>query len=538
MTRGDGPSWGTALAVFLALFVLRSLAVFSSYFFQVDEVSMATGAIALVHGTGAGIYHYTPHVGYYRLVEAIDLLLGGRATLVPAIIKGLSAAAGAAIPTCALFAFASELTVRQRWLAAFVLALNPLIWIISQYGNAALVATAFATGGLVVLSNRPSLAGRLFACALLGAAALVRADTVFIAPVIAWLFYRIDGSMGRTARWCAGFGIVMAAIFGAILAFDPMADNAMRAIGIHMASTNDRHFWGFVLWSVSPIPLLFALWGLGSMAGANPRLLFALALWAVPTLVFYAPAATIPRYFVNVMVPVAIACAVGLDDAIERASTWIDGRVARAAVPALAAVHLFVGFAYLPWDRGITAPLRGSNAPTQGGEELPTGALLYRTFSNRGVLAWSLPNPQFGTTDRYWEAAAFARAIEVLADPQAPKRTVIVLLSGGWAQALHYHAEAAGARYLSRRPLDSSGTLFVHTWLEIGNARVDTIPWRPVVYDLVPRFDVTAGDEIWVLGRKPFPDEESLQKLPPGLSLVAADGFDPNIRVFRVTAAS
>ena len=47
-----------------------------------------------------------------------------------------------------------------------------------------------------------------------------------------------------------------------------------------------------------------------------------------------------------------------------------------------------------------------------------------------------------------------------------------------------------------------------------------------------------AQDPIWVLGGKPFPDEESLQKLPPGLSLVAADGFDANIRVFRVTAAS
>ena len=526
----------SALAVFAVLFVARSLAVFSTYFFQIDEVSMATGSVALLRGTGAGIYHYTPHVGYYRLVEAIAVLLGGRPTLVPAIIKGLSAAAGAAIPTCALFAFASELTVRQRWLAAFVLALNPLIWIISQYGNAALVATAFATGGLVVLSNRPGLAGRLVACTLLGMAALVRADTVLLAPVMAWLFYRIDGSLARTVRWCAGFGIVMTAVFGAILAFDPLADNAMRAIGIHMSSTNERHFWGFLLWSVSPIPLLFALWGLRLIAGAKPRMLIALALWVVPTLVFYAPAATIPRYFVNVMVPVAIACAVGLDDTIVRASKWIGG-FARLAMPALAALHLFVGFAYLPWDRGITAPLRGSNAPTQAGEELPTGALLYRTFSNRGVLAWWLRNPQFGTTDRYWEAAAFTRAMALLADPQAPKRTVVVLLSGGWAQALHYHAEVAGARYVARRPLDSSGTLYVDTWFEIGNARVDTIPWRPAAYDLVPRFDVTTGDEIWVLGRKPFPDEESLQKLPPGLSLVAADGFDPNIRVFRVTAS-
>src|SRR6185312_11342814 len=128
----------------------------------------------------------------------------------------------------------------------------------------------------------------------------------------------------------------------------------------------------------------------------------------------------IPRYFVNVMVPVSIWCAVGLDDAIERASMWMGG-LARLAIPALAGMHLFVGFAYLPWDRGITAPLRGGTAPTQAGEELPTGALLYRTFSNRGVLAWWLRNPQFGTTDRYWEAATFARAMEILADPQAPK---------------------------------------------------------------------------------------------------------------------
>ena len=54
----------SALAVFAVLFVARSLAVFSTYFFQIDEVSMATGSVALLRGTGAGIYHYTPHVGY------------------------------------------------------------------------------------------------------------------------------------------------------------------------------------------------------------------------------------------------------------------------------------------------------------------------------------------------------------------------------------------------------------------------------------------------------------------------------------------
>jgi hypothetical protein len=359
-----------------------------------------------------------------------------------------------------------------------------------------------------------------------------------VAPAFVYLLYRTDGLVSRALRWSVAFGAVMLAVYAAILAFDPMADDAMLAVSNHIASADERHFWGFLLWSLSPIPLVLGLWGLRCLAASNRELFVSLVVWLAPTLLFYAPAATIPRYFLNVAVPLSIAGAVGLDDVAERVRAWSGMRLAPLAVVALAALHLVVGFGYLPWDRGATALLRGGSAPTQPGEELPTGALLYRTFSNRGVLAWSLPNPQFGKTSRYWEPAAFTQALDILADQRAPRRTVVVLLSGGWTQALHYHAEIAGARYVSARPSDRSGPVFADTWLEIGNARVETVNWRAPVYDMVPRFDVAAGDEIWVLGRKPFPDGESLRKLPQGLTLVAADSFNPNIRVFRVAAAS
>ena len=128
MTRIEKP----AVAVFGLLLVVRSLTVFSEYFFQVDEVSLAIGAASLVLGNLAPIYHYTPQLGYYRLVEGIDLLLGAQITWIPGIMKALSVVAGALIPALGLLAFKNELSVRERWFVTLVLALNPIIWTSSQ----------------------------------------------------------------------------------------------------------------------------------------------------------------------------------------------------------------------------------------------------------------------------------------------------------------------------------------------------------------------------------------------------------------------
>ena len=185
----------------------------------------------------------------------------------------------------------------------------------------------------------------------------------------------------------------------------------------------------------------------------------------------------------------------------------------------------------------MTAPLFGGSITTLVGEEVPTGALIYRTFSNRGVLAWSLAAPQFGKTNRYWEPAAFTKALEILADEAAPRRTVVVLLSGGWSHAFHYHAQIAGARYLSRRPAARSGSVGGDTWLEIGNTRVETITLAP--------HRVSPGAAIRYRGRRR--DLGAWQQGLPRRGVAAedaarpvarsADAFDPNFRVFRVTSS-
>jgi len=88
------------------------------------------------------------------VVGLLRALLGGRIDLIPAIVKGMSALAGAVIPAAGFFAFRDELSVRERWLVVLTLAVNPIIWKSSAYGNSAIVATAMATTSLVVLSNR------------------------------------------------------------------------------------------------------------------------------------------------------------------------------------------------------------------------------------------------------------------------------------------------------------------------------------------------------------------------------------------------
>ena len=516
--------------------MIRALSVFSVYFFHVDEVSIAAGAAALVRDNVAGVYHYTPQLGYYRLVEWIDLLLGGDVSFIPGIMKALSAVAGAVIPTLGLFAFANELSVRERRLAVLSLAVNPIIWTSSQYGNTAMVATALATAGLVILSNNPRPIARIGALALFGGATFVRADAVLLAPVVFFLLYRHEGSIRSALSWIGIFGVVMVVAYAAILAFDPRADNAMAAVANHMSTDATNRFWGYVLWTMSPIPLLLAIWGLQRLLIDRPRLLLALGLWCVPTLVFYAPAATIPRYFLNVVVPLSIAAAAGLQDVATRLQPRIGSLAAGTAIVSLATAHLMVGFGYLIRDARLPAPFAGGSAPTQEGEVLPTGALIYRTVTNRGILAWSLPATRFGKTRHYSEPHTFGKALEILADETAPPRTVVILLAGGFSYAFHYHAQVAGARYVSRRPRDRSGALGAETWMEIGRARVETIAWRAPLSAWVARFDVAAGDEIWVLGRAPFPDADSLQKMPPGLSLVAAASFDPDVRVFRVAS--
>ena len=195
-----------------------------------------------------------------------------------------------------------------------------------------------------------------------------------------------------------------------------------------------------------------------------------------------------------------MAAAVGLTDAATRLQPRLGSLTARIAIVGLATAHLIVGFGYLTRGARVPAPFAGGNAPTQEGEVLPTGALIYRTFASRGILAWSLPSPHFGR-----DPGPHVKALAILADETAPPRTVVILLAGGFGYAFHYHAQEAGARYVRRRARDGSGALGAETWMEIGRARVETIAWRTPVYAWIARFDVVAGDEILGARSSPVP---------------------------------
>jgi hypothetical protein len=520
------------LLVFAALLVARVFGIISVYFFEEDEASLAIGAAALVADTPGDLYRYTVQVGYYRLVEVLDYLFGGRISLIPAIIKGLSAIAGALVPVLGFFAFRNELSDRERWLVVFILAVNPILWRSSQYGNTAMVSTALATLGLVVLSNRASSSGKAAALTCFGLAVLVRADAVLLAPAVLALLYRNSSSIAAALKWSAGFLAAVAAVYGMVLIADPRADSAAGSIARHMASPGPSMFWEFFLWAVGPIPLVFSLWGMRSTLDSRTRLLALVLLWGIPTLGFYFRATTTPRYFLNVMMPLAIAGAIGMAELTYRMQTWLRASTAWTLTFGLASLHLVLALGHVPPDKPHEIFYGGTFYTDDG--PMVTGALLVRTYLTPGSFVRSLPRPRFGAqSNPFWEGPSFNKAIDVLADPEAPQRTVIVILSSGLWHAFHYHTHVAGARYISVPP---KGTWLWkgETWCELGNARVMTVGARGGDYAAMQRFDVKAGDEIWALGLKEFPDPLAFAKMPSGLTFKRIPSFDDHFHTFTV----
>ena len=72
------------------------------------------------------------------------------------------------------------------------------------------------------------------------------------------------------------------------------------------------------------------------------------------------------------------------------------------------------------------------------------------------------------------------------------------------------------------------------TWLELGKSRIMTVAIWSDHYTELQQFEITTGDQIWVMGTKPFPDKSALDKLPSGMTLLPFETFDERIRVFEV----
>src|SRR5262245_46056625 len=97
----------------------------------------------------------------------------------------LSIVAGTVIPICGFFLYRDELSRVERLLIAGLLAVNPILWMSSAYGNSAMPSVALLAVGVTILSNKPGVIAEGVGLALFGAAIFVRADAVLAFPAVA-----------------------------------------------------------------------------------------------------------------------------------------------------------------------------------------------------------------------------------------------------------------------------------------------------------------------------------------------------------------
>jgi hypothetical protein len=525
-------STGVIVLLFGLLLIGRALGVESVYFLEEDEVSLAVGSAALVTDTAGGLYRYTVQVGYYRLIEALDLAFGGRVDLVPWIMKGLSAVAGAAIPISGLLSFRYDLSVRERWLFCLLLTANPIIWHSSRYGNTAIVAMALAAAGTAIVSNRPRGSAAAVGLVLIAAATLVRADTVLLAPLVLVLSYRTRGTATAALLWTGAWILGVALAYWAVLAVDPRADSVAQSVSSHMAVERPTLFWEYLLWALSPAPAVLAIWGGRQLLDTRPGLFATVVVWAMPSLLFYARATWTPRYFLQAAVPLSLAAAVGMGDIIDRLQTRFRPSLAWLVGLGVAFTHLFVSLGHVPPGQPAQW-LKGASFRTDDGW-MPTGALVAQTYLSNWSLVRNLKHPTFGASPfPYWEGVSFTRALTHLQDPAFTTRRIIIVLSGGYGHAFHYHTQVADVRYVSGPP---PGALLWEgeTWFEVGNRLVMTIAEHTDDYRQLERFAVEAGDEVWIPSARLFPTPEELAKVPAGLTLSPIESFDSRFQTFRV----
>ncbi len=419
------------LLVFGILLVARLLGVYNIFFLEEDEISLAASIAALVRDNVGDLYRYTPQLGYHRILEWITLALGGDVSRVPWLMKLWSVMVGALVPALGLLLFRDQLSLRERWLVVLTLAVNPILWRSSQYGNTVIASLGFVVLGLVFLSNRGGTWTRILGLSSLGLAIFVRADAVLLIPLFGFLLYRQVGSLRAMAAWLGALAAVGAVVAAVILLVDTRLDGAGSAVATHMFGSDNRtQFWEYLIWAMSPLVVGFAILGARALSDSHPALLAAVLIGCAGPVLFYFRATTTPRYFLLVTVPLAIAVAVGLEDTAVRLGRWMGRRVAWGVVLGLATLHLFVGLGQFP-SNIPRAAITDARIPTHDGP-MPTGALLYDTYLRGGFLRQSFRNAGFGQMERgNWEGIAFPRAVDELRGRPSTGQTVVLLFDAG-----------------------------------------------------------------------------------------------------------
>ena len=519
--------WWWLLLFAVGLLVLRFSVATWGRFTEGDDISIAAGVAALERGALGDAYRYGVQVGYYHLVAFLNKVSGGDLLAIPDVMVAISVVAGVVIPVAGVRAFRDELTRGERWMAGALLAANPIIWQASRYGNTASASVALTMGAATILSNRPSWRGEALAMACFAGAMLMRADAVLATGVMFALLWRTHRSFVRAALPLVLCGGVVAAIFGSLLLFDPRMGDVLKSVEQHSERPITTRFVEFLVFGMSPVPLLMAAAGARDLQRGRPLLLAVLGVWMLPFVAFYFTNSTTARYLMQLMPPLCVAAAVGVRGSLARAG-W-PRTVSWAVVLPLVFAHLFTGLSdFSPARRRswlTEAVLDSDDGPVY------TGALLYKSLVLR-------PDRE----RRWWSPPRFApwneveRSLTLMFDTLAAGtrrgQRVVIVTNPAYGNELHYFAQVAGMTMLGNEP----GPEFGRVWrMAKGGAVVTTVGMNHLREVRAP-LPVTAGDELWgVFPSRAVSDSLMLPIVPSGLTLRPLADWPNAKRLWRYT---
>lgn len=514
----------------IVLLAARLLGAHFIAFYQHDEVLLAASVATLARDSIGDVYRYGPQIGYYRLVEGLQSLLGGDLRTVPIIMITLSTLSGTIIPLCGLFAFPNLLTSTERWVLAGLLVINPILWMSSTYGNSAMPSAALLVVAVAILSNWPRPALEAAALALYGAAILVRADAVLAFPLVVLLLHLRYREIRVTLTRTAPLVIVLAVVYGFLFLTDTHMATALEGVKGHLTSPAfETRFWDYLLWSTSPLILAFAVVGVRELLAARRQLMACVAVWCLPFFAFYYSSTTSPRYFVPTAMPVMVCSSVGamaLIPLLAPLRRWL----AAAVLALLATLHLFIGLSHFTPGSPKNL-LEQAQFETHVGP-LWTGAYLYKTYFTPWFLGRSLRHPGFGRDNRTQQT--LDSSLAAVATGAERGHTIVVLLGGWNGHVFHYYAQVHGAHYTSRAPGPEFTTFATETWMTLGGARLMSIRWANPEYRAMQRLPVGPGDQVWVLAFNSEIDNLLRAQVPRDLALVVDDDTKPPVRRYRL----
>lgn len=494
-------------------------------FYEGDDISIAAGIAALVRDAAGDTYRYGVQVGYYHLLAWLSALSGGRLMSIPDLMTWVSVIAGAMIPVVATRAFRRDLSRGERWMAGALLVANPVVWQSSQYGNTATLSVALTLATIAILSNRPGVLGEGIAMALLAAAILVRADAVLASGAVFVILWRTHRAFVRAAAPLVLCGATVAATLAALLLLDPRMDGVLQSVAEHAQNPITTRFATFLLYGMSPVPLLMAAAGARDLQRSRGWILAILGAWIVPFVAFYFTNTTTPRYLMQLMPPLCMAAAVGTLGSL--ASEGWARLATRVVVIPLTFAHLLVGLGeFSPATR--RGWLTESMISSDDGPAW-TGALLYKTFvrrPDRGRATLRLRHfAPWNEVER-----SLLQGFDSLATGSRRGRRVTIVTAAGTGNELHFFAQVAGVHFRDAMP----GPEFGRRWhLEHGGTSLTTVGMYHLQATHTP-VPVAAGDELWgIFDSRGAADSLLLPALPPGLTARPLPDWPGALRLWR-----